>query len=265
MIQIKDVSVRYPSGVIALKPASLSFAQGQFTVLLGSSGAGKSTLLRTLNLLVRPTGGEVISEEIGVLRTRGDLRKHRRSTAMIFQQHQLIKRYSALKNVLTSRIGYYSVTRSLFPPKREDLLLALHCLERVGLLDQAQTRVDALSGGQQQRVGIARALCQQPRLILADEPVASLDPATAHHVLTLLRDICREDGITAVMSLHQVDLAITFADRIVGLSGGHIKFDLTPSTMTEQDLEELYNNPVSRGSSDAKEEAWNLQSCGSAV
>ena len=264
MIKIENVSVRYPNGVIALKPASLSFEQGQFTVLLGSSGAGKSTLLRTLNLLVRPTGGEVISEEVGVLRTRRDVRIHRRSTAMIFQQHQLIKRYSALKNVLTSRIGYYSVMRSLFPPKREDLLLALHCLERVGLLDQAQTRVDALSGGQQQRVGIARALCQQPRLILADEPVASLDPATAHHVLTLLRNICKEDGITAVMSLHQVDLAITFGDRIVGLSGGHITFDLAPSMITAQDLEELYNHPVSSGSSDAQE-AWNLQSCGSAV
>jgi phosphonate transport system ATP-binding protein len=265
MIRIENLSVIYPNGVIALKPASLSFSQGQFTVLLGSSGAGKSTLLRTLNLLVRPTGGEVISEEIGVLRTQGDLRKHRRSTAMIFQQHQLIKRYSALKNVLTSRIGYYSVMRSLFPPKKDDILLALHCLERVGLLDQAQTRVDALSGGQQQRVGIARALCQGPRLILADEPVASLDPATAHHVLTLLRDICKEDGITAVMSLHQVDLALTFGDRIVGLSGGHITFDLTPSMITEQDLEELYNHPVSTGSAGAQEEALNLQSCGSAV
>jgi phosphonate transport system ATP-binding protein len=160
---------------------------------------------------------------------------------MIFQQHQLIKRFSALRNVLMGRLGHYGTLRSLFPFKRRDFLLALESLDRVGLLPLAQNRVDTLSGGQQQRVGIARALTQQPRLILADEPVASLDPATARMILDLLRQVCREDGITAVVSLHQVDLALSFADRVIGLARGEILFDQRPSEIKPHYLERLYD------------------------
>ena len=152
---------------------------------------------------------------------------------MVFQHHQLIERHTALQNVLTGRLAYHSTWRSLFPLPRAELEYALRCLERVGLGEKALARVDQLSGGQQQRVGIARALAQQPSMILADEPVASLDPATSERVLTLLRDICREDGITAVMSLHQLEYARRFADRIIGLANARIVFDAEPAKLEQ--------------------------------
>jgi phosphonate transport system ATP-binding protein len=159
---------------------------------------------------------------------------------MVFQQHQLIGRLSALTNVLTGRLASHGALRTLLPMSRADKHLALAALERVGLLDRALERVDRLSGGQQQRVGIARALAQEPRLILADEPVASLDPATAVNVLGLLHDICKADGITAIVSLHQVELARRFADRIVGLRAGAIVFDSEPVRLTEAELDRIY-------------------------
>ena len=241
MLTIHQAGVTYPGGAIGLKPTSRCFNAGEFTVLIGSSGAGKSTLLRLLNLLTRPTVGTLNSELAGDLSVPSCLRSHRRQTAMIFQQHQLIKRFSALRNVLMGRLGHYGTLRSLFPFKRRDFLLALESLDRVGLLPLAQNRVDTLSGGQQQRVGIARALTQQPRLILADEPVASLDPATARMILDLLRQVCREDGITAVVSLQQVDLALSFADRVIGLARGEILFDQRPSEIKPHYLERLYD------------------------
>jgi phosphonate transport system ATP-binding protein len=168
------------------------------------------------------------------------VRRHRRRTAMIFQQHQLIGRHSAWENVLLGRLGYYSSWRSLLPLPRRDQVLALACLERVGLLSKALERVDALSGGEQQRVGIARALAQQPRLILADEPVASLDPATAQKIMDLLQDICKKDGITAIVSLHQVELALSYAGRIVALARGKIVFDGSPEDLNPARLEGIY-------------------------
>ncbi|MFO7706282.1 MAG: phosphonate ABC transporter ATP-binding protein, partial [Halopseudomonas sp.] len=231
MLSVEQLGVTYPGGVEALRATSVTFQRGEFTVLLGLSGAGKSTLLRTLNHLVKPTSGQVVSSEFGHLIEPANLRQYRRKTAMVFQHHQLILRHSALENVLTGRLGYHSTWRSFFPLPREDLQLAMHCLERVGLADKALMRVDQLSGGQQQRVGIARALAQQPSMILADEPVASLDPATSEKVLSLLKRICSEDGITAVVSLHQLEYAQRFADRIIGLANAHIVFDATPSQL----------------------------------
>lgn len=184
-------------------------------------------MLRSLNRLVTPTGGSVTSE-LGELGSGSALRQHRRRTAMIFQHHQLIERQSALANVLTGRLAFHNTLRSLFPLPRADQEIALSCLARVGLADKALSRVDKLSGGQQQRVGIARALAQQPAIILADEPVASLDPATSVRVLGLLRDICKEDGITAIVSLHQLEYARRFADRVVGLADSQIVFDAAP-------------------------------------
>lgn len=243
MLATHDLQVTYPGGVFALKPTTLGFGKGEFVVLLGASGAGKSTLLRCLNGLVRPTGGTVVSTAHGDIQFgRGPLRRHRAATGMVFQQHHLIGRLTALANVLVGRLGHHSALRSLLPLPRADQRIALGALERVGLLDRALTRVDQLSGGQQQRVGIARAVAQQPRLILADEPVASLDPATASRVLDLLRTICKADGITAVVSLHQVDLARAFEDRVIGIQAGAVVFDGAPDQLGEASLDRIYGS-----------------------
>ena len=241
MLEMHRVCVTYPGGLTALHPASLAFREGDFTVLLGPSGAGKSTLLRCLNGLVAPTSGEILSQSFGsILSSRASLRRLRARTGMVFQQHQLIGRLSALTNVLTGRLASHGSLRTLLPMSRADRHLALAALERVGLVDRALERVDRLSGGQQQRVGIARALAQEPRLILADEPVASLDPATAVSVLALLHDICKADGITAIVSLHQVELARRFADRVVGLRAGAVVFDSEPARLSEAELDRIY-------------------------
>jgi phosphonate transport system ATP-binding protein len=241
MLHAQDVTMTYGNGVVALRPTSVSFEAGRFIVLLGPSGAGKSTLLRCLNGLVRPTGGDVTAAGIGsIFASRAALRRHRGMTGMVFQQHHLIGRLSALENVLTGRLGAHSLLRTLLPLPRADRLIALAALERVGLADRALTRADQLSGGQQQRVGIARAMAQQPRLILADEPVASLDPATAERVLGDLHRICREDGITAVASLHQVDLARRYADHVIGLSDGRVVFEGAAAALGEDALSRIY-------------------------
>jgi phosphonate transport system ATP-binding protein len=243
-IQTESLSVTYSNGAVALAPVDLSIKPGSFTVLLGASGAGKSTLLRSLNGLVRPSQGRVLDcrgDDIAEGRT---LRHHRRETGMIFQQHQLIGRVSVLGNVLMGRLGYHTALRTLLPLNAQEKRLALEALERVGLLDKALARADQLSGGQQQRVGIARALVQQPKLILADEPVASLDPATAERVLSLLHGICRADGLTAVVSLHQLDFARRFGERIIGLAAGRVVFDGPPDRLDDATAARLYGAPT---------------------
>jgi phosphonate transport system ATP-binding protein len=244
MLKLNGVSVTYPGDIRALRPTSLAFGAGQFTVLLGPSGAGKSTLLRCLNGLVAPSAGRVAADGVGDIAGRHALAGHRRRTGMIFQQHQLIGRLSALRNVLTGRLGYHGQLRTLLPLPRADRLIALECLDRVGLLDRALDRVDTLSGGMQQRVGIARALAQRPRLILADEPVASLDPATAAKVLELLHTICKADGITAIVSLHQVELALEVADRIVGIAHGAVVFDGPAAAFNAAQYRQIYEKPL---------------------
>ena len=241
-IAIDRLSVVYPNGTVGLRPTSLAFAPGQFVVLLGPSGAGKSTLLRSLNGLVAATQGDIQVAGIGSIAARGALRRHRQRCAMVFQQHQLIGRLSTLQNVLTGRLAYHSTLRSLWPLPLADKRLALDCLDRVGLLDCALKRVDELSGGQQQRVGIARAIAQQPRILLADEPVASLDPATSVRVLGLIHSICKADGITAIISLHQVHLARQFADRVIGIGAGRVVFDGPPSQIDTAVLTAIYGS-----------------------
>ena len=243
MIRINNLSLTYPSGVKALASTSLTFRTGEFTVLLGPSGAGKSSLLHCLNLLNAPSTGQVYVDGLGELKTTQLVRRHRLRTGMIFQQHQLIGRYSAFDNVLAGRIGYHGVLRGLLPLPWSDKILALTCLEQVGLADKALARVDRLSGGEQQRVGIARALAQQPQLVLADEPVASLDPTTASHVLSLLHDICKKQQLTTIVSLHQVNFAKQFADRIIGLAAGHVMFDGTADELSTDTLERIYSRP----------------------
>jgi len=241
LVQTNGLTVTYRNGHQALHPTSLTIYPGEFLVLLGASGAGKSTLLRSFNGLVRPSEGEVrLSDIDGPLRQSGAMREHRRRTGMVFQQHHLIGRQTVLANVLMGRLATRSNWQCILPWSRRDKLLALSAIDRVGLIDKALTRADALSGGQQQRVGIARALIQQPRLMLADEPVASLDPVTAETVLTLLRDICKADRLTAVVSLHQIEFAKQFADRIVGLNQGRVVFEGKPETLTDNDMQRLY-------------------------
>ncbi|MAM93594.1 phosphonate ABC transporter ATP-binding protein [uncultured Parvibaculum sp.] len=240
MLDLDNVTVRYANRVTALEKASAGFGKGQFVVLLGPSGAGKSTLLRCLNGLVRPSSGSVRSEMGNILSGSAALRAHRQRTGMIFQQHHLIGRLTALQNVLMGRLSFHNTFRSLLPLPRADRIIGLEALDRVGLADRALQRADQLSGGQQQRVGIARALAQQPHIILADEPVASLDPATADKVLALLHRICREDGITAIVSLHQVDLARRYGDAIYGLAGGRIVFDGQACALDDVMLDTIY-------------------------
>lgn len=241
MLRLVDVSVVYGTGVAALEPTSVEFAEGQFTVLLGASGAGKSTLLRSLNGLVRPSRGAVIRAGVGsIFDGSRALRNHRLTTGMIFQQHHLIGRLSVLSNVLIGRLGRRGTLSSMLPAARADRHVALAAIDRVGLLDRALDRADKLSGGQQQRVGIARAMAQQPRVVLADEPVASLDPATAEMVLSDLHRICREDGITAVVSLHQVEFARRFADRIIGLCKGRVVFDGSSGALDNRAVSTIY-------------------------
>lgn len=242
MIRVENISVTYPNGVVALQNTDLDVAPGRFLVLLGPSGAGKSSLLRCLNGLVRPSGGDVFdSAGDSVFSSPARLRAHRRATGMIFQHHHLIGRMTALANVLTARLPRYSVARTLFPMPQSDRTIALGALERVGLLDRALERADRLSGGQQQRVGIARAMAQEPTLVLADEPVASLDPTTAERVLADLRRICAEDNITAVVSLHQVDFARRFADEIIGLAAGRVVFRGNPKSLSSDALDAIYD------------------------
>jgi phosphonate transport system ATP-binding protein len=240
MIRVENLEVTYSNGTRALNRSSVDFAAGAFTVLLGASGAGKSTLLRSLNGLVQPTAGRIVCRKLGDIFDRRRLRAHRRRTGMIFQQHQLIGRTTVLANVMTGRLGYHAGLRTLMPMPEREKQLALEAIERVGLIEYALRRADQLSGGQQQRVGIARALVQEPALILADEPVASLDPATADRVLGLLHSICKADRIAAIVSLHQLEFARRYADRIVGLANGEIVFDGPSSRLGNSEVKRIY-------------------------
>jgi phosphonate transport system ATP-binding protein len=229
------------AGVRALDDVSLTVADGEFLVLIGLSGSGKSTLLRCLNRLVEPTAGRILLGDVDITAARGaDLRRVRRNIGMIFQQFNLVKRSTVLTNVLTGRLGYVSQWQSLAAHFGEDdYRRALVNLERVGLRDRAQQRADRLSGGQQQRVAIARALMQEPQMMLADEPVASLDPATSHSVLKYLQQI-NQEGMTVICSLHFLSLARTYGTRVIALKGGQLMFDGRPADIDERRFREIY-------------------------
>ncbi|MGE5591940.1 MAG: phosphonate ABC transporter ATP-binding protein [Bacillota bacterium] len=227
MITFHKVSKVFPNGTAALKDVSLTIHDGEFVVIVGLSGAGKSTLLRSVNRLVEPTSGQVLVDGRDVTAAGpGELRQIRREIGMIFQSFNLVKRSTVLKNVLAGRLGHTPTWRSLlglFP--QDDVERALTALDRVNIREKAYSRADELSGGQQQRVSIARALCQEPKIILADEPVASLDPPTSHMVMRDLQRINHELGITTVVNLHFLDLARAYAQRIIGLRAGEVVFD----------------------------------------
>ncbi|TAJ27139.1 MAG: phosphonate ABC transporter ATP-binding protein [Reyranella sp.] len=240
MIEIRGLAKSYGDHQ-ALCDVSLSIRPGEFVVVLGPSGAGKSTLLRCINRLIEPSAGDILVDGTSLSSNRRDLRLLRRNVAMIFQQHNLVKRLSVLKNVLVGRMADLSPILSslqLFP--EADVKIALHCLEQVAMSHKARSRADALSGGEQQRVGIARALAQQPKFMLADEPVASLDPKTSRTVLTYLKKSCKDSNIAVLCNLHQIDYALEFAERVVGLSAGRIVYDGAPSGVTGEVIRSIY-------------------------
>src|SRR5688572_6640753 len=242
IVSIKDVVKVYPSGTRALDGVSLDIQRGEFLVLIGLSGSGKSTLLRCINRLVDPTSGTVIFDDIDVTAAdRVAIRRVRRRIGMIFQQFNLVRRSSVFSNVLSGRLGYRSTWRTIASrPSASDVAAAFENLGRVGIAQRAYSRADALSGGQQQRVGIARALMQRPRLMLADEPVASLDPATSHSVMKYLEEINRADGITVMCSLHFLSLARRYGTRVIALKGGRIAFDGLPADIDQRRFREIY-------------------------
>lgn len=242
LLEIERLNKRYASGDQALTDIRLSLPKGQVMALIGPSGAGKSTLIRCINRLVEPTDGEIRLDGLALTGLgAGALRKARRRMGMIFQDHALVDRLTVMENVLSGRLGYVGFWRSFWRRyPREDVREAFRLLERVGLAHAIDKRADELSGGQRQRVGIARALLQNPDLMLIDEPTASLDPKTSRQIMRLIRELCEERGLTAIINIHDVDLARRFSDRIVGLHAGRIVFDGPPTALDAETLTRIY-------------------------
>lgn len=242
MLVIEGLEKRYKTGDHALRGVSFTLKAGEILGLIGPSGAGKSTLIRCVNRLVEPTGGRVLLGGVDLTRMNSRaLRQVRRRIGMIFQEYALVERLTVMENVLSGRLGYVSFFRSFsrrFPQADVDKAFAL--LERVGLTDQVDKRADALSGGQRQRVGIARALEQDPELLLIDEPTASLDPKTSRQIMRLIAEICRERTLPAIINIHDVMLAQMFVDRIVGLRAGEVVFDGPSRQLDEAALTAIF-------------------------
>ena len=248
ILRIQNLTKVYEGGVLALDQVSFDVPRGQFLAIIGLSGSGKSTLLRCINRLVEPTSGQMIFNDVDVTAAHDDeLRRVRRQIGMVFQHFNLVHRSSVLTNVLAGRLGYVNPAWSLinrFP--KDDIARAYKQLERVSLADKAHQRADELSGGQQQRVGVARALMQAPVMILADEPVASLDPVLAHSIMQYLEQINKEDGITVLCSLHFLDLVHRYAHRAIALNAGRLVFDGLPGEIDDQRFKEIYGKEAER-------------------
>jgi len=261
MLRLAALTKRYPTGDLALTGVDLELPAGQVLALIGPSGAGKSTLIRCVNRLVEPTAGKVFlgDTEITALGKR-ELRRARRRMGMIFQEYALVERLTVMENVLSGRLGYVGFWASWsrrFP--QVDFDRAFQLLGRVGLADMVDKRADALSGGQRQRVGIARALAQDPDILLVDEPTASLDPKTARQIMRLLLELCAERSLAAVINIHDVQLAQIFAHRVVGLRAGRIVYDGAPNDLTPASLTTIYGeedwSKTIRGEDEAEAEA----------
>lgn len=248
MLEIKNLTKVYDGNVQALDNVSFNVNQGEFLAVIGLSGSGKSTLLRCINRLVEPTNGEVIWDGVDVTKAGPDeLRWIRRQIGMIFQQFNLVERSSVLTNVLAGRLGYTNPAMSLINRfSKSDVEMAYKQLERVGIREQANKRADELSGGQQQRVSIARAMMQNPKIILADEPVASLDPVLAHSIMQYLEKINKEDGVTIICSLHFLDLVHRYANRAIALNAGVLMFDGVPKEIDDDKFKEIYGKEAER-------------------
>lgn len=242
MIQLEKLTKTYRTGDKALRGVDMEIPDGQVVALIGPSGAGKSTLIRCINRLVEPTSGRAIlgGEDITALGSAG-LRRARRKMGTIFQEYALVERLTVMENALSGRLGYVGFWRSFFRRFRQsDIDEAFRLLDRVGLLEMVDKRADELSGGQRQRVGIARALVQDPKVLLVDEPTASLDPKTSRQIMRLICELCEERGLAAIINIHDVALAQMFVQRVIGLESGAIKFDGPPQDLTPDVLTAIY-------------------------
>ena len=249
MLKVENLTKIYqPGGVPALENVSFEVPKGQFLAVIGLSGSGKSTLLRCINRLIEPTSGRITLDDDDITAANQEqMRKIQRRIGMVFQHFNLVSRSTVITNVLAGRLGYVNPAWSLlnrFPAK--DIQKAHKELERVGIGDKAGVRADTLSGGQQQRVGIARALMQDPELILADEPVASLDPVLAHSIMKYLQDINEQDGVTVLCSLHFLDIVHRYADRVIALNEGRLVFEGLPSEIDDRKFKEIYGREAER-------------------
>ena len=246
MIRFEHVTKQYPNGVLGLDDVNLTIEQGEFVAVIGLSGAGKSTLIRTVNKMIDITGGKLTVNDIDVSAlSRRALRKFRRKIGMVFQSFNLVTRTSVINNVLSARVAEMSFLRTLLGLySRQDKLLALESLDKVGILEKAYVRADQLSGGQQQRVALARTLAQSPEIILADEPVAALDPVMANVVMEDFKRINREMSITVVINIHHVDLALQYADRVVGIRAGRIVYDGPAADVNDEVLKQIYGREL---------------------
>ena len=242
MLRLEKLTKTYKTGDMALKGIDLEVPKGQVLALIGPSGAGKSTLIRCINRLVEPSAGAVLLEGTDLTRLgAGALRRARREMGMIFQEYALVERLTVMENVLSGRLGYVGFWRSFlrrFPQADTDE--AFRLLDRVGLLHMADKRADELSGGQRQRVGICRALIQNPKLLLVDEPTASLDPKTSRQIMRLISELCAERGLAAIINIHDVALAQMFVQRVIGLRFGAVEFDGEPDALTPDVLTRIY-------------------------
>jgi len=248
MLKIENLTKVYPNGTQALKNVSFEVKDGEFLTVIGLSGSGKSTLLRCINRLIEPTSGKIFwdGQDVTALPS-GELRKVRRQIGMVFQQFNLVKRSSVLTNVLSGRLGYVNpFSSSLHYFSAADHAKAMASLDQVGLADKAHVRADSLSGGQQQRVGIARALMQDPKLILADEPVASLDPVLSHSILKYLEQLNKERGITVLCSLHFLDLVHRYATSAIALKDGELVFQGLPQQIDDAEFKTIYGQDAER-------------------
>ena len=244
MLELRQLEKRYPTGDLALKSVSLHLGAGEVLGLIGPSGAGKSTLIRCVNRLVQPSGGQIYldGQDLSALGPSG-LRNARRQIGMIFQEYALIERLTVMENLLSGRLGYTGFWASWFRQfKDDDITQAYSLLERVGLDGMENKRADALSGGQRQRVGIARALMQSPKLLLVDEPTASLDPKTSRQIMRLILELCQERGLAAIVNIHDVVLATEFLPRIVGLRAGSVVYDGSASNIDKTVLTNIYGD-----------------------
>ena len=248
MLKIQNLTKIYDGGVLALDNVSFEVPEGQFLAIIGLSGSGKSTLLRCINRLIEPTEGIILWNGKDITKASDDEMRHiRRKIGMVFQHFNLVHRSSVLTNVLAGRLGYVNPAMSIlnrFP--QSDIDNAIKQLDRVGIADKAHSRADELSGGQQQRVGVARAMMQNPEIILADEPVASLDPVLAHSIMQHLEKINKEDGTTILCSLHFLDLVHRYADRAVALNDGKLMYEGPPDGIDDAKFKEIYGKDAER-------------------
>jgi len=242
MLEIKQLVKKYNTGDLAINGVDLKVEKGQVIALIGPSGAGKSTLIRCVNRLENPTSGEIWLNGENIVKMRsGKLRRARRNMGMIFQEYALVERLTVMENVLSGRLGYVGFWRSFlrkFP--QSDINAAFGLLQKVGLDTMVNKRADELSGGQRQRVGIARALIQNPDILLVDEPTASLDPKTSRQIMRLITELCEENQLAAIINIHDVALAQMYAERIVGLREGSIVYDGSPDDLKPDVLTEIY-------------------------